>query len=63
MITILVALVVIGVVLWLVNTKIPMDSTIKTIINVVVVLGACLWLLSAFGVIGAMPVPMLHNTR
>ncbi len=61
MITILVTLVVIGVVLWLVNTKIPMDSTFKTIINVVVILGVCLWLLSAFGVIGGLPTPMLHT--
>jgi hypothetical protein len=61
MITILVALVIIGVVLWLVNTKIPMDATFKTVINVIVVIGVCLWLLSAFGVIG--PVPMLRNVR
>jgi hypothetical protein len=61
MITILVALVVIGVVLWLVNTKIPMDPTFKTVVNVIVVIGVCLWLLSTFGVIG--PVPMLRNVR
>lgn len=61
MITILIALVIIGVVLWLVNTKIPMDATFKTVINVIVVIGVCLWLLSAFGIIG--PVPMLRNVR
>lgn len=61
MISILIALVIIGVVLWLVNTKIPMDSTFKTVINVVVILGVCLWLLSAFGVVDASSMPQLHK--
>ena len=45
-----IALIVIGVVLWLVNTQIPMAPAIKTIINVVVVLVVLLWLLQVFGV-------------
>ncbi len=61
MISILIALVIIGVVLWLVNTKIPMDATFKTVINVVVILGVCLWLLSSFGVIPAGSMPQLRN--
>jgi len=61
MISILVALVIIGVVLWLVNTKILMDSTFKTVINVVVILGVCLWLLSAFGVVDASSMSQLHK--
>ncbi len=48
----IVTLVVVGVLLWLVNTMIPMDQKIKTILNVVVVLAVCLWLLSAFGLLG-----------
>ena len=52
LISILVALVVAGVVLWLVNTYIPMDAKIKTIINVVVVIVVVIWLLQAFGVLG-----------
>ena len=44
-------LVVVGVVLWLINSYIPMQSTIKKILNVVVVVVVILWLLSAFGVI------------
>lgn len=59
MVSIIITLIVVGVVLWLVNNKIPMDSTFKTIINVLAVLGVGLWLLSVFGVIG--PVPMLHT--
>lgn len=42
-------LIVIGVVLWLVNAYIPMDATIKRIINIVVIIAVVLWLLSVFG--------------
>lgn len=42
------ALIVIGVLLWLVNTYIPMDAKIKQILNVVVVIVVVLWLLGIF---------------
>jgi hypothetical protein len=45
----LVGLIIIGVLLWLLNTYIPMAAPIKTIINVVVILLVVLWLLSVFG--------------
>lgn len=48
---ILITLVVIGVVLWLVNSFIPMDSKIKRIFNVVAVIGVLIWLLKAFGIV------------
>jgi len=44
-------LVIVGVALWLINSFIPMQSTIKTILNVVVVIVVIFWLLSAFGII------------
>jgi hypothetical protein len=47
--TILLVLVVVGVILWLVNTYIPMDGKIKSILNVVVVVLVIIWLLQAFG--------------
>ena len=47
--TILIVLVVVGVILWLVNTYIPMDGKIKSILNVVVVVLVIIWLLQAFG--------------
>ncbi len=43
------ALVVVGVLLWLVNRSIPMQSSIKSILNGVVVIAVVLWLLNAFG--------------
>lgn len=51
LIMIVLVLIVIGVVLWLINTYIPMASSIKTILNVVVVLAVIVWLLSVFGII------------
>ena len=54
LITICVVLIVVGVVLWLINTYIPMDSKIKGILNLVVVVFVILWLLQAFGFIGAL---------
>jgi len=41
-------LVIIGLVLWLVNTFIPMEPRIKNILNVVVIICVVLWLLSVF---------------
>ena len=63
MISLIITLIVIGVLLWLVNTYIPMDGKIKQIINVVVVICVIVWLLSVFGVLGHsrdIPVPQLH---
>jgi hypothetical protein len=53
LITLVIVLVVVGVVLWLINSYIPMQSTIKKILNAVVIIVVVLWLLSAFGVIGS----------
>jgi hypothetical protein len=50
----IVTLVVLGLGLWLINNYIPMDGTIKKILNVVVVIAVVLWLLSVFGVFGPM---------
>ena len=50
LISLLVVLIVVGVILWLINTYIPMAPPIKTVINVIVVLVLCLWLLSIFGI-------------
>jgi hypothetical protein len=47
--TILIVLIVTGVILWLINTYIPMDGKIKRIINIVVVIVVVIWLLKVFG--------------
>jgi hypothetical protein len=54
LIGLILTLVVVGVLLWLLNNYVPMDSKIKTIINAVVVIVVVIWLLQAFGVLGAL---------
>lgn len=49
---VVITLIVVGVLLWLVNSYIPMDAKIKQILNIVVVIAVVLWLLRAFGLFG-----------
>lgn len=51
--TVLIVLVVVGIILYLVNTYIPMDGKIKNILNVVVVILVIIWLLKVFGLFAA----------
>lgn len=63
LINLVVTLIVVGVLLWLVNTYIPMDGKIKQLLNIVVVICVVVWLLYAFGVInhtGDIRVPQVH---
>ena len=54
LIQLVIVLVVFGVLLWAINNYIPMDATIKKILNVVVILVVILFILSAFGILGPM---------
>ena len=49
LIQVLLVLIVVGVLLWLVNTYIPMAGSIKSILNAVVVIVVVIWLLNVFG--------------
>ena len=63
LISVVITLIVVGVLLWLVNTYIPMDGKIKNILNIVVVICVVVWLLYAFGVINhadEIKVPQVH---
>ena len=55
----MIVLIVIGVLLWLVNSYIPMDAKIKNILNIVVVIAVVLWILNLF--VG--PLPNIHIGR
>lgn len=44
-------LIVVGVLLWLVNRFIPMQGTIKSILNAVVVIAVVLWVLNVSGLL------------
>jgi hypothetical protein len=52
LVTVVITLLVIGVLLWLVNSFIPMQGQIKGILNAVVVIATVLWLLKVFGLFG-----------
>lgn len=54
LINVVIALIVVGVLLWLINTYLPMDGKIKSILNAVVVIAVVIWLLQAFGVLGSL---------
>jgi hypothetical protein len=51
-IQLLIILVIVGVLLWVVNSYIPMDAKIKQILNIVVIIAVVIWLLNLFGVFG-----------
>lgn len=53
LIHIIIALIVVGILLGLVNSYIPMDGKIKSILNAIVVIVVVIWLLQAFGVLGS----------
>jgi hypothetical protein len=49
LVQVVLVLIVVGVLLWLINRFIPMQETIKSILNGVVVIAVVLWLLNIFG--------------
>jgi hypothetical protein len=51
---VVIILIVVGVLLWLVNSYIPMQATIKKILNAVVVIAVVLWLLNVFGLFNSL---------
>jgi len=54
LLTIVLVLIVVGVLLWLVNTYIPMQGTIKGLLNAVVVIAVVIWLLQIFGLLDSL---------
>ncbi len=51
---VVITLIVVGVLLWLVNRFIPMQSTIKSVLNGVVVIAVVVWLINLFGLLGSL---------
>ncbi len=52
--TIIIVIMVVGVILWLINSYIPMQRTIKNILNAVVVIILVIWLLKVFGLLDSL---------
>ncbi len=42
-------LLLVGIVLWVINTYVPMAGSIKAILNIVVVAATCVWILQVVG--------------
>jgi predicted membrane protein len=61
LVNIVIALIVVGMVLYLINRFIPMASSIKTILNVVIVVAVSVWVLQATGLWG--PISNYRLTR
>ncbi len=55
MIELIFVLIVLGVVVYLINTLIPMDARFKTVINCIIGLLLLWYVLSFFGFVGAIP--------
>jgi hypothetical protein len=55
LVSIVIVLVVIGLIMWLINTYIPMAAGIKSLLNIVVFIVVVVWLLQGFGLIGNIP--------
>jgi len=53
LVQVVMVLIVVGVILWLINRFIPMQGTIKSILNAVVVIAVVLWLLNVFGLLSS----------
>jgi hypothetical protein len=54
LINVLLVLIVVGVILWLINSYIPMDRKIKNILNAVAVIAVVIWLLKVFGLLDSL---------
>ena len=48
--TIIIVIIGVGVILWLINRYVPMQRTIKGILNAVVIIILIIWLLNVFGI-------------
>ena len=53
--SIVVVLVVVGLLMWLINTYIPMAAGINSLLNVVVFIVVAVWVLQGFGLVGNIP--------
>jgi hypothetical protein len=56
LVDVLLVLIIAGLLLWLVNTYIPMAGGIKSLLNVVVFVVVLVWVLQVFGLVGSLPI-------
>jgi hypothetical protein len=56
LVDLVITLIVVGLVMWLINTYIPMAGAIKSLLNIVVFIVVLIWVLQVFGLVGAIPI-------
>lgn len=61
LLSIVIVLVVAGVLLWLINNYLPMQGTIKSLLNGVVVIVLVIWLLQVFGLLNGIGSVGIHK--
>jgi hypothetical protein len=61
LLSIIIVLVVAGVLLWLINNYLPMQGTIKSLLNGVVVIVLVIWLLQVFGLLNGIGSVGIHK--
>jgi hypothetical protein len=62
LLTVVLTLLVIGVLMWLFETYIPLDPMVKRIIQIVVIIAIVVWLLQISGLLGGLStVPFPHR--
>lgn len=55
LIQLIIVLGAVGLILWLLNTYIPMDKKLKRILTVIMVIAMSVYILWAFGILDSMP--------
>ncbi len=58
LIGLIIVLMLVGVLLWAINTYVPMAPPIKTLMNIVVVIVLVLWVVESLGLIGSLNTPL-----
>ena len=57
---VILTIVIVGVIMWIVNTYVPMSAPIKQVLNIVVVILLCIWLINLFGLF-SYTLPVRHS--
>lgn len=63
LIELIVTIAIIGILLWVVENYIPMDSGIKKLLQIIVLLVVVVWLLQSFGIIGHIGSGSVNDVR
>ncbi len=58
LVSVIITIALVGVLLWAINTYLPMEANIKKLLNIVVIIIIVLWLLNVFGILSAINVPI-----